>query len=202
MLIFTCCNNHYEFPLLMIHQRQNTNWERGLPFEHRQHRYSTRVANHDTLDQIEFFSHRYLCSLFDGFSAEIAARATQPSSTQPCHGAAPISSSEIALGIRNYAAACAAKYCATIAGFLVCIKTVPGPANKSVEFHIPQHQLITFISMNAWLSLRTSEFAHQPFTRAEIADDAAARDALEDVFAVPGDEVAVVDDVFFAFAEL
>lgn len=49
---------------------------------------------------------------------------------------------------------------------------------------------------------RTCELAHQALAGAEIADDAAARNTLEDILAVPGDEVAVVDDVFFAFAEL
>lgn len=46
----------------------------------------------------------------------------------------------------------------------------------------------------------TDEFAHQPLAGRQVADDAAAGDALEVVLAVPGDEVAVVDDVFLSVA--
>lgn len=48
----------------------------------------------------------------------------------------------------------------------------------------------------------TREFAHQTFARAHVADDAATRHSFEDVVAVPRDQVAIVDDVFFAFPEL
>ncbi len=48
----------------------------------------------------------------------------------------------------------------------------------------------------------TGEFAHQPLTGRDAGDDAAGGHALEYVLAVPGDEVAVVDDVAFAFHEL
>ena len=44
----------------------------------------------------------------------------------------------------------------------------------------------------------TSELADQTFASTEVADDATACDTFEDVFAVPGDEVAVIDDVLFA----
>ena len=46
---------------------------------------------------------------------------------------------------------------------------------------------------------RTGELAHQPFARADAGDDTPARHALQDVLAIPGYEVAVVDDVFLAF---
>lgn len=49
---------------------------------------------------------------------------------------------------------------------------------------------------------RPRELAHQPLARSQIADNAAGRNALERVLAVPRDKVAVVDDVLFAFAEL
>ena len=44
----------------------------------------------------------------------------------------------------------------------------------------------------------TSELADQALASAEVADNATACHALEDIFAVPGDKVAVVDDVLFA----
>ena len=46
------------------------------------------------------------------------------------------------------------------------------------------------------------EFTDQTFARADAGDDAARCDALERVLAVPGNEVAVVDDVAFAVREL
>lgn len=49
---------------------------------------------------------------------------------------------------------------------------------------------------------RTGKLADQSFASAEIRDDAAARDAFEDVFAVPCDKVTVVDDISFSFVEL
>jgi hypothetical protein len=51
-------------------------------------------------------------------------------------------------------------------------------------------------------SSRTCEFAHQAFASSQVANNAARRNPLERVLAVPRDQVAVVDDVFFAFAEL
>ena len=49
---------------------------------------------------------------------------------------------------------------------------------------------------------RTHKLAHKAFAGSQIADNAARRDPLERVLAVPRDEMAVVDDVLFAFAEL
>jgi hypothetical protein len=49
---------------------------------------------------------------------------------------------------------------------------------------------------------RPRKLAHQAFASSQVADDAARRDTLERVLTVPRDEVAVVDDVFLAFAEL
>ena len=49
---------------------------------------------------------------------------------------------------------------------------------------------------------RPGEFTDKTFTRADTRDDAAACDTFHDVFAVPGDEMAVVDDVLFAILEL
>lgn len=48
----------------------------------------------------------------------------------------------------------------------------------------------------------SNEFTHQSFSGAEVGDDATTSHALEHVLAVPGDEVAVVDDVFFVGLEL
>lgn len=49
---------------------------------------------------------------------------------------------------------------------------------------------------------RTCELAHEAFTSSQVADNPARRNTLERVFAIPRDEVPVVDDVLFAFAEL
>jgi hypothetical protein len=49
---------------------------------------------------------------------------------------------------------------------------------------------------------RPGELAHQTLTRRDAGDDTARSNPLENVFAIPGDEVAVVDDVAFAFGEL
>lgn len=49
---------------------------------------------------------------------------------------------------------------------------------------------------------RSRELTDEALTGCESGDDAAARDALEDVFCVPGDEVTVVDNILFAFGEL
>jgi hypothetical protein len=46
------------------------------------------------------------------------------------------------------------------------------------------------------------EFTDQALARRDATDDTAGRRALEDVLAVPRDQVAVVDDVFLAFDEL
>ena len=48
------------------------------------------------------------------------------------------------------------------------------------------------------MEVLTCKLAHQALAGTEVADDAAACDAFEDVFAVPRDEVAVVDDVLLA----
>lgn len=49
---------------------------------------------------------------------------------------------------------------------------------------------------------RTTKLADQPLAGAEVRDDAPAGYALHDVFAVPGDQVSVVDYVLLAFLEL
>lgn len=49
---------------------------------------------------------------------------------------------------------------------------------------------------------RTGKLAYQPFARRDARDDATRGDTLENVFAIPGNEVAIVDDVAFAFNEL
>lgn len=46
------------------------------------------------------------------------------------------------------------------------------------------------------------KLAHQAFSTADARDDASARHALHHIFAVPGHEVPVVDDVFLAFDKL
>ena len=49
---------------------------------------------------------------------------------------------------------------------------------------------------------RARKLAHQTLSTADARDDASARHALHHIFAVPGYEMPVVDDVFFAFDEL
>lgn len=49
---------------------------------------------------------------------------------------------------------------------------------------------------------RPRELADETFARADARYDAARRRALEDVLAVPSDEVAVVNDVFLTWDEL
>lgn len=49
---------------------------------------------------------------------------------------------------------------------------------------------------------RTGKLAHQAFARRQARDQAARRDALEDILGVPSDEVPVVDNVLFAIHEL
>lgn len=51
-------------------------------------------------------------------------------------------------------------------------------------------------------SARTREFTNESFTTAEAGDDTAGSRALEDVVAVPGYEMAVVDDVLLPCYEL
>ena len=48
----------------------------------------------------------------------------------------------------------------------------------------------------------TCKLTDQAFPRADAGDDATARDALEDVFAIPSHEMTVVDDVLLAFLQL
>ena len=48
----------------------------------------------------------------------------------------------------------------------------------------------------------TRELADQSFSAADARDDATASNALHNVFAVPSDEVPVVDDVFLTIHEL
>ena len=49
---------------------------------------------------------------------------------------------------------------------------------------------------------RSSEFTHKAFTSCQVADNPARRNTFQRVFAVPRDEMSVVDDVFLALAEL
>ena len=49
---------------------------------------------------------------------------------------------------------------------------------------------------------RARKLADQAFATADAGNDASARHTLHHVLAVPGHEVAVVDDVLFAFHEL
>ena len=49
---------------------------------------------------------------------------------------------------------------------------------------------------------RAGKLADQAFSTADAGNDASARHALHHVLAVPGYEMAVVDDVLFAFDEL
>ena len=51
-------------------------------------------------------------------------------------------------------------------------------------------------------SSRACELAHQTLPGRKVANNTSGGDALEHVLAVPGDEVAIVDDVLLAFAEL
>ena len=86
----------------------------------------------------------------------------------------------------HHAAWWAAMYCANACGLRVCMNTVPGPAT---QLALPWMRVFTVL---------TSELADQAFASAEVADYATARHALENIFAVPGDKVTVVDDVLFA----
>jgi hypothetical protein len=49
---------------------------------------------------------------------------------------------------------------------------------------------------------RPGELAHKAFTSCQVADNPARRNTLQRVFAVPRDQMSVVNDVFLAFAEL
>jgi hypothetical protein len=51
-------------------------------------------------------------------------------------------------------------------------------------------------------SSRPSKLAHEAFTCGQVADNSTGRNTLERVFAIPRDQMSVVDDVLFAFAEL
>lgn len=51
-------------------------------------------------------------------------------------------------------------------------------------------------------SSRSGKLAHQTFSAADAGDNASACYTFHDVFAVPGDEMAVIDDVLFAFHKL
>lgn len=48
----------------------------------------------------------------------------------------------------------------------------------------------------------TGKLADQSLTRCDPGHDASRSSAFQNVLAVPGDEVAVIDDVFLAFDEL
>ena len=48
----------------------------------------------------------------------------------------------------------------------------------------------------------TCELAHQAFARAHIAQDATASNTLQHVFAIPSDEMPIVDDVLLSLAKL
>lgn len=77
------------------------------------------------------------------------------------------------------------------------MKTVPGPKG----FQIGQCLILGGISSCSPPKL-TGEFTHKAFASAHAADEATTSDALNHVVGGPGDEVAVVDDVFLAFAQL
>lgn len=49
---------------------------------------------------------------------------------------------------------------------------------------------------------RTRKLADEPLAAAHVGDDAAGCGALEDVVAVPRHQMAIVDDIFLAVAEL
>jgi hypothetical protein len=49
---------------------------------------------------------------------------------------------------------------------------------------------------------RSSELAHESFARTDTRDDTTAGNTFDDVFAVPGDKMAVVDDISFTFLQL
>lgn len=51
-------------------------------------------------------------------------------------------------------------------------------------------------------SPRTSELAHKTFAGADTRDDSSACDALHDVFAVPRNEVTIIDDILLLWLEL
>lgn len=48
----------------------------------------------------------------------------------------------------------------------------------------------------------TSEFANQPLASHQVGHDTARRDALEDILAVPSNEMPVVDDVLLVLLQL
>ena len=48
----------------------------------------------------------------------------------------------------------------------------------------------------------TCKLAHQTFASTHVANDASARNTLEDILAVPCHEMSVVDDVLLAFSKL
>jgi hypothetical protein len=82
----------------------------------------------------------------------------------------------------------AVMYAANAAGFLVCMKTEPGPgacciSNRRVEWKE---------------SLPTSEFADQAFRRGHAGDETAGCHTLKFVITVPGYKMTIVDDVFLA----
>ena len=73
-------------------------------------------------------------------------------------------------------------------------------SNTSMSCHI-QSKLVRVSRLHEdrpW----PSKLAHKAFTCAHIAYDTAARNSFEDIIAIPCYEMAVVDDVLLAFAEL
>lgn len=75
-------------------------------------------------------------------------------------------------------------------GLRVCIKTVLDSVNDGSKYkrrgHIP------------W----TSKLAHQALVGAQIANYATTGNTLQDVLGIPCNQVAVIDDVLFAWLEL
>jgi hypothetical protein len=49
---------------------------------------------------------------------------------------------------------------------------------------------------------RSCKFTHQPFARVHIRQYTTRGDPLEDVFAIPRNQVSIVDDVLFVFLKL
>jgi hypothetical protein len=64
--------------------------------------------------------------------------------------------------------------------------------------HRHRHRVSCLYENGAW----PVELAHKTFTSSQVADNAARRNTLQRVFAIPGDKVSIVNNVLLAFAEL
>lgn len=83
-------------------------------------------------------------------------------------------------------------YAATMAGFLVCMKTVPGPEVVLAQCRKTEMNHVT----------HTSKLANKTFAGTHVADDTAACNTFQDVLAIPCHQMAVINDVFLALAKL